>query len=215
MTTLDFILKYKVITICRKVYGDDLLQLAHALLEGGVKLMEVTFDQADPNCIEKTSGALQMLVDEFKETMMFGAGTVLTKEQVVAAKEVGARYIISPNTDLEVIAETKRHGLVSIPGAMTPSEIITAHNHGADIVKLFPAGTLGMAYIKDILAPISHVKLCATGGVTEENFGQYLSLGFSGAGISGRLCDKKCIQAKDFIEITRRATCFASLAQCD
>jgi len=215
MNTLDFILKHKVITICRKVYGDDLRQLAQALLDGGVRLMEVTFDQADPDCVRKTGEAIRMLADTFGEQMQFGAGTVLTKEQVATAKDAGARYIISPNTDTEIIRETKRLGLVSIPGAMTPSEIIAAHRDGADLVKLFPAGTLGMAYIKDILAPISHVKLCATGGVTEENFGQYLALGFAGAGISGRLCDKKCIAAKDFSEITRRAACFMALADSE
>ena len=94
---------------------------------------------------------------------------------------------------------------------MTPSEIITAHSLGADIVKLFPSGWLGFQYIKDILAPISHIKLCATGGVTEENWGSYLNLGFAGAGISGRLCDKACINAGNYEEITRRAKIFTDI----
>lgn len=213
MDTLEFILQNKVITICRKVYGEELLQLAGALLKGGVKLMEVTFDQADPDCIGKTAGAIRALVEKYGAQMKFGAGTVLSKEQVKAAKDAGAQYIISPNTDAAVVAYTKELGLVSIPGAMTPSEIIAAHNCGADIVKLFPAGTLGFAYIKDILAPISHVKLCATGGVTEENFPQYLALRFAGAGISGRLCDKKCIEEGDFTELTRRAQVFSDIAK--
>lgn len=213
MDTLEFILQNKVITICRKVYGEELLQLGGALLKGGVKLMEVTFDQADPDCIGKTAGAIRALAEKYGAQMKFGAGTVLTKEQVKAAKDAGAQYIISPNTDAAVVAYTKELGLVSIPGAMTPSEIIAAHNCGADIVKLFPAGTLGFAYIKDILAPISHVKLCATGGVTEENFPQYLALRFAGAGISGRLCDKKCIEEGDFTELTRRAQVFSDIAK--
>ena len=145
--------------------------------------------------------------------MMFGAGTVLTREQVKAAADAGACYIISPNTDADVITYTKELGLVSIPGAMTPSEIMNAHNLGADIVKLFPSGYLGFRYIRDILAPISHVKLCATGGVSEENWGEYLSLGFAGAGISGRLCDKKCIESGDFAEITRRAKVFSDMVR--
>lgn len=212
MDTLDFILENKVITICRKVYGENLLKLAEALFAGGVKLIEVTFDQADPNCIVRTSEAIHDLNEAFGDRMMFGAGTVLTREQVKAAADAGARYIISPNVDEQVIRYTKELGLVSIPGAMTPSEIITAHNLGADIVKLFPAGYLGFRYIKDILAPISHVKLCATGGVNEENWGEYLSYGFAGAGISGRLCDKKCIENGDFAEITRRAKVFSDMA---
>lgn len=212
MDTLAFIQKNKAIAICRRVYGKALADLAGALSAGGVKLMEVTFDQADPECIAKTTESIRMLTKRFGETMMIGAGTVLDQKQVKAAADAGARYIISPNTDARVIACTKELGLVSIPGAMTPTEIISAHNWGADIVKLFPAGTLGFKYIQDILAPISHVKLCATGGVTEENFGEYLSLGFAGAGISGRLCDKKCIQAGDFTELERRAKTFADIA---
>lgn len=211
MNTLEFIQKHKIITICRKVYGEELLHLAQALCEGGVRLIEVTFDQADPNCIEKTAEAVTTLCEHYGSEMMFGAGTVLTVEQVEAAAAAGARYIISPNTDEAVIRRSKELGLVSIPGAMTPSEIMTAHNCGADVVKLFPAGALGLRYIKDILAPISHVKLCATGGVTEENWGDYLALGFVAAGISSRLCDKKCIAEGNYAEITRRARAFADV----
>lgn len=213
MNTLDFISQNKVITICRRVYGEDLLKLADALYAGGIKMIEVTFDQADPDCIEKTGECIRTLCDRFGDKMMFGAGTVLTAEQVEAAAKAGARYIISPNVDADVIAKTKELGLVSMPGAMTPSEILTAHKLGADIVKLFPAGYLGFGYIKDILGPISHVKLCATGGVTEENWGKYLEFGFAGAGISGRLCDKKCIAAGDFEEITRRAKVFMDITR--
>lgn len=213
MNTLDFISQNKVITICRRVYGEDLLKLADALYAGGIKMIEVTFDQADPDCIEKTGECIRTLCDRFGDKMMFGAGTVLNAEQVEAAAKAGARYIISPNVDADVIAKTKELGLVSMPGAMTPSEILTAHKLGADIVKLFPAGYLGFGYIKDILGPISHVKLCATGGVTEENWGKYLEFGFAGAGISGRLCDKKCIAAGDFEEITRRAKVFMDITR--
>lgn len=213
MNTLEFIQQNKVITICRKVYGEDLIRLAEALADGGVKLIEVTFDQADPDRVKKTSQSIRALNEKLGDRMMFGAGTVLTKEQVKATAEAGGRYIISPNTDPEIIAYTKELGLVSMPGAMTPSEIIAAHNAGADIVKLFPAGYLGFRYVKDILGPISHVKLCATGGVTEDNWGEYLDLGFVGAGISSRLCDKKCIAAGDFAEITRRAKAFMDVTR--
>ena len=213
MNVLDFIQTHKVITICRKVYGEDLKNLAAALCAGGVKLIEVTFDQADPDCIAKTAEAITMMNKEFEGKMLFGAGTVLSEEQVKAAADAGAAYIISPNVNEKVIKATKNLGMISIPGAMTPTEIIAAHELGADIVKLFPAGYLGFRYIKDILGPISHVKLCATGGVTEETWGQYLDLGFVGAGISSRLCDKKCIAAGDWDEITRRAAAFTEITQ--
>ncbi len=213
MNVLEFIQTHKVITICRKVYGEDLKNLAAALCDGGVKLIEVTFDQADPDCISKTAEAITMMNKEFEGKMLFGAGTVLSEDQVKAAADAGAAYIISPNVNEKVIKATKALGMVSIPGAMTPTEIIAAHELGADIVKLFPAGYLGFRYIKDILGPISHVKLCATGGVTEETWGQYLDLGFVGAGISSRLCDKKCIAAGDWAEVTRRAAAFTEITK--
>lgn len=210
---LNLILEKKIITIVRGTYGDDLRKLAHALYDGGIRFMEVTFDQKDPDCIAKTAGAISMLNAEFAGCDFYaGAGTVLTKEQVKAASDAGASYIISPNTNPEVIRYTKELGLVSIPGAMTPTEILLAHDCGADIVKLFPAATLGLKYVKDILAPISHVAIIATAGITEENFAEFLKLGLKGAGISGRLTDKKLIAAGDWEEFTRRAKAFVDIA---
>lgn len=211
MTTVEFIERHKIITICRKVYGDPLLKLAEALYAGGLKLMEMTFDQQDPACLDKTAEAIRAVKERVGNDMLIGAGTVLTPSQVIAAKQAGAKYIISPNTDPHVIEVTKHSGLASIPGAMTPSEIISAHHNGADIVKLFPATYLGFDYIKDILGPISNVKLCATGGVNEENAPKYLEMGFSALGIGGRLCDKKCIAAGDYNTITARAKIFTAL----
>ncbi len=209
--TKKWIEQYKVVSICRRLYGDQLLNLAKALNAGGVSLIEVTFDQADPDCIAKTGQAIAMLAEEFRGKLLPGAGTVTTPAQVDAAHKAGARYIISPNTDAAVIARTRELGLVSMPGAMTPSEILAAHNAGADFVKLFPAGYLGIPYIKDILGPISHVKLVATGGVSENTFPDYLKLGFAGAGVSGRLSEKKLIEEGDFAEFTRRAKAFMDI----
>ena len=212
MEIKEFIIENKVIVICRKVYGDDLLRLAGALYDGGVRMIEVTFDQADPDCIEKTAAAMRMLKQNYEGAIRFGAGTVLTAEQVNAAYEAGGEYMISPNTNFGVIKRTKELGLISIPGAMTPTEILDAHDAGADFVKLFPASYLGMSYVKDITAPISHVKLIATGGVNETNYGAYLDAGFVGAGISSRLADRKLIASGTFAEITARAREFAAIS---
>ena len=212
MDVKSFIEQNKIICICRKVYGDDLMKLAHALQEGGIRMMEVTFDQADPACIEKTSEAIASLCAEFKGSMRFGAGTVLSTEQVDAAAAAGAEYIISPNANETVIRHTKEIGLVSIPGAMTPTEIIAAHEAGADFVKLFPTVYLGLRYIKDIKGPISHVKLLGTGGLNEENLADYLDAGLIGAGISGRLVDKKLREAGDWAELSARARKFMEIA---
>lgn len=204
--------RYKIIAICRKIYGSDLERLTEALAIGGVRMIEVTFDQADPEHLEKTARAIELVKRVSGGNVLPGAGTVMTAEQVDAAKSAGAFYIISPNTDEAVIRRTKENGLVSIPGAMTPSEIAAAHNYGADFVKLFPTSQLGPDYVKAISAPISHVKLVATGGITEDNLPTYLKLGMVGAGISGRLTDKKLIAEGNFAEISRRAAAFAAIA---
>ena len=213
MNTRDFILQHKVVSIVRKIYGEDLLNLSDALCAGGVRLMECTFDQKDPECIRKTQEAISALCSRHGGEMLIGAGTVVTPEQVVAAYEAGARYIISPNVCEAVIAKTKELGMVSIPGALTPSEIMNAHYAGADLVKLFPANAFGMKYIKDIKAPISHVQLVATGGVTPENFKEYLEVGMAGAGVGGYLSDKALIAAGNWEELTRRAAVFAAIAE--
>lgn len=209
----QFIEENKVIVIVRRLYGEKLMQLADALEKGGIKLMEVTFDQSDPDCVKNTSDTINMLKTKFGDRMRFGAGTVLTVEQVEAAASVGAEYIISPNVNLEVIKRTKELGLISIPGAMTPTEIITADQAGADYVKIFPIIDLGLKYMKNIMGPISHVKFIATAGVNEENFADILNAGFSGAGISGRLTDKKLIEAGNFEEFTNRARVFMEIAR--
>ena len=117
MNTQEFILRHGIIAICRKVYGNELLGLARALCKGGVKLIEVTFDQADADCCATTAENIRMLCTEMGESMQIGAGTVLNTEQLHCAAEAGARYIIAPNTNPELIRETKQLGLVSIPGA--------------------------------------------------------------------------------------------------
>ena len=209
----EFIQEHKIVAICRKIYGDDLRNLACALSRGGVRMIEVTFDQADPEHLERTAEAIELITQATEGTVLAGAGTVMTEEQLLTAAKAGAKYIISPNTDEQIIRKTKELGLVSIPGAMTPSEIASAHKWGADFVKLFPTGQLGLDYIKAIMAPISHVKLVATGGVNEENLPAYLAAGMAGAGISGRLTDKKLIEAGNFEEIERRAAVFAAIAR--
>lgn len=196
-----------VISICRKLYDDNLAKLSDALYEGGIRLMEVTFDQSDPDCIEKTTKAIKMLIVRHDD-MSIGAGTVLTADQVKAAHDAGCQFIVSPNTNVNVISSTKASGMTSIPGAMTPTEILAAWDAGADIVKLFPAGYLGLDYLKDIKAPISHIPLIATAGITLDNFKDYLVGGCCGAGISSYLSDKKIIESGNFDEFTARAKAF-------
>ena len=142
--------------------------------------------------------------------MAFGAGTVTTVEMVQQAKEVGAKFIISPDTDEAVIKATVAAGLVSIPGALTPTEIKQAHFWGADFVKLFPASAMGPSYVKNVCAPLSQVKILAVGGVDGSNVKDYLSSGAVGAGVAGCLFKKEWVQKGEWQRITEAAKTFMS-----
>lgn len=211
--TMKSIAAEKVIVIIRGVYGQDLIKLAGAMCDVGLHLMEVTFDQNDPDHLAKTTASIAQLCDKFGDQMACGAGTVLTTQQAQEACKAGASYIISPNVNQAVIEKTKELGLISIPGAMTPSEILSAHDLGADFVKVFPAKQLGLDYFKDIRGPINHVNMIATAGINEENFADFLKAGYVAAGISGRLTDKALIQSQQWEELANRGRAFRNIAQ--
>ena len=213
MIDVEYIVENKIIAIARRIYGEKLDCLSKALLDGGIKLIECTFDQSDPKCKKKTSEAISLIREKRTGEMHVGAGTVLDVEQVNAAFEAGAEFIISPNANPAVIYRTKELGMLSIPGAMTPTEILLAHERGADLVKLFPTASLGLKYVKDIMEPISHVKIVATAGINEENLKDYLDAGISGAGICGRLTDSKIIEQGNWEEFTRRAKVFMDIVK--
>jgi 2-dehydro-3-deoxyphosphogluconate aldolase/(4S)-4-hydroxy-2-oxoglutarate aldolase len=137
--------------------------------------------------------------------MAVGAGTVLTVEQVDLAIEGGAEFIVSPDTDEEVIRYTIKRGLVSLPGAMTPTEAKKAHFAGADFVKLFPCVGEGCAMLKAFRAPLSHIKFLAVGGVNEKNARDFMNAGAVGLGIGGNLVNKGWIDAGEFDKITEAA----------
>ena len=133
--------------------------------------------------------------------MLVGAGTVLTEEQLLLARDGGAKYIITPNTNPALIRKVKELGLISMPGAMTPSEAVAAWENGADIVKIFPAGTLGPDYIKAIRAPLSQIPLMAVGGVNEKNCASFLAAGCCGIGVGGGLVNKEWIMNGEWDKI--------------
>jgi len=205
--------EFKIIAIERKVYGDQLVQLAESLYAGGIRILEITFDQADPDCLTKTADSLALLSTEMKGKMTIGAGTVLNVDQVEAAMAGGAKFIVSPNTDETVIRHTKQKGLLSIPGAMTPSEMVSAANYGADYVKVFPVSDLGLKYMRNVMAPLNHIKFIATGGVGLDNLSDILQMGFVAAGIGGYLADRTLIANSAFEELTNRAREFVKISK--
>jgi 2-dehydro-3-deoxyphosphogluconate aldolase/(4S)-4-hydroxy-2-oxoglutarate aldolase len=137
--------------------------------------------------------------------MYVGAGTVLTEKQVDLTAQAGGKFIISPDTCPPVIEKTRDLGLVSMPGALTPTEIQAAHRAGADFVKLFPITSFGTGYVKAVKAPLSHIKLLAVGGVDENNMQDYLKAGVSGFGVGSNIIDKKMLNAGDWSGITALA----------
>jgi len=199
------VLEKKIVAIVRGVYGEDCLNLAKALYAGGIELMEVTFDQSKPESLDRTSNTVRLLVENLGDKMIFGAGTVTSLEMLDLAKNAGAQFIVSPDTNEEVIRQTRAYGMVSMPGAMTPTEILTAHRYGADFVKIFPTSNLGVSYIKAVCAPINHVRMLAVGGVNEKNVSEFLAAGACGAGVGGNLVNKTWIANGEFDKITALA----------
>src|SRR5665213_1706644 len=161
MTPLSQILQHKIVAVLRGMNPKEVVNIASALHEGGIKIIEVTLnsDYALP-LIEKLSSA-------FGNRMLVGAGTVLTVKDARNAIAAGASFLISPTLDLEVIKAAKDNSVISIPGAYTPTEVFTAWRNGADIVKVFPAP--GPDYIKNILAPLNQIRLMPTGGIDTQN----------------------------------------------
>ena len=202
---IESIEREKLIVIVRGVAREDLIPLAEAMYEGGVRLLEITYSANGSVSDEETADRIKMLADHFAGRMLIGAGTVLSEKQVNLTFEAGGKFIISPDSNVAVIKKTCELGLVSMPGALTPTEVQMAHNAGADFVKLFPIDNLGVGYVKAIKAPLSHVKMLAVGGVNLDNIPQYKKIGISGFGIGSNIIDKALISAGDFKGITELA----------
>ena len=202
---LQYVDQYKIIAIVRGADPKQWFAVAEALYAGGIRLMEVTYDQKKPETWQATADTIGALAKEYEGRMFVGAGTVTSPELVELTAKAGGAFIISPDTDVAVIKRTRELGLVSMPGALTPSEIKTAHNAGADYVKVFPLGSMGPGYLKAIRAPLSHIKMTAVGGINEKNLKEYLEAGACGAGIGGNLANKKWIENGEFDKITEVA----------
>lgn len=209
---IETIKKEKLIAIVRGIAPEKCLKVAGALYAGGFRLVEITFDQKNPDSWATTAAAIKAVSEAYSGTMEVGAGTVTSVKLVELAAVRGKVYHL-PRYNIDVIKRTRELGLVSMPGALTPTEILTAYNNGADFVKLFPIANLGPAYVKAVRAPISHVPMMAVGGVNETNLREYLDLGMCGAGIGGNLVNKKWVENGEFEKITEVARTMVSIAK--
>jgi 2-dehydro-3-deoxyphosphogluconate aldolase/(4S)-4-hydroxy-2-oxoglutarate aldolase len=161
----------------------EIIPIASALYDGGIRILEITLNSEDALPV------IEQLSHTFKDRMLIGAGTVLNTKDANNAIDAGASFIISPSLDIAVIKTAKDAGVVSIPGAFTPTEILHAHNNGADIVKVFPC--LDAAYIKNILAPLNHIKVMPTGGIDASNIKTFAATGAVSFGIGSALVNSK------------------------
>ena len=205
MTPLEYVKERKIVAIVRGLSPEYLIRLGHAFEEGGIGLMEVTYNQSAPETWKDTANGIEAVEKEFGDRLLVGAGTVITLEQVSMTYNAGGHYLVTPTTQPEIIRAGKALGLGLYPGAFTPSEILAAYEAGADAVKVFPASCLGPGYIKAIRAPLSHVPLMAVGGVNEKNAADFIKAGCVGLGVGGNLVNKEWIRNGEWEKITALA----------
>ena len=205
MTPLEYVKERKIVAIVRGLSPEYLIRLGHAFEEGGIGLMEVTYNQSAPETWKDTARGIEAVEKEFGDRLLVGAGTVITLEQVSMTYNAGGHYLVTPTTQPEIIRAGKALGLGLYPGAFTPSEILAAYEAGADAVKVFPASCLGPGYIKAIRAPLSHIPLMAVGGVNEKNAADFMKAGCVGLGVGGNLVNKEWIRNGEWEKITALA----------
>jgi 2-dehydro-3-deoxyphosphogluconate aldolase / (4S)-4-hydroxy-2-oxoglutarate aldolase len=186
----------RVIAILRKIPIEYLTSTVQALVNGGVRVVEVTLDSE--NALE----AVRTLHERFGDTLMVGAGTVMTVAQAEQAVESGARFLVSPHFDVELLRAATDLGTCLIPGVLTPSEIVAAKKAGANVLKLFPAGSLGPAYIKDLLGPFAGTAFIPTGGIQPEQAHEYIRAGALAVGLGSALIRKSDIENENWETIT-------------
>lgn len=196
-----------VVAIMRTKSSDQLLAAADAIKNGGVNVIEVTMT---------TPGALGVIEDAVKRygsDVLFGAGTVLDPETARQAILSGAQFIVCPTFKRETVELCRRYSIPVMPGAYTPTEILTAWEAGADVVKVFPADTLGPAFIKAVKGPLPQVKLIPTGGVSLNNIADFIKAGVEAVGVGGELINNALLESRDFNALTERARRFAEAVQ--
>lgn len=193
-----------VVAIVRFDRSEELVEAAQAIKAGGVDVIE--FTMTTPNAL----GIIEASAKEFGEEVLLGAGTVLDSETARAAILAGARYIVSPTLDPQVIELCHRYGVIAVPGAFSPTEILAAWELGADLVKVFPAGAMGPGYIKDILSPLPQVRLLPTGGVSLSNVAQFIEAGATAVAAGSSLVDKTAVAERDFARLTAIAREFVT-----
>jgi len=199
---LQDIIDCGVVAIVRVGSAQEAVEVCGAIAKGGVKPIEVTMTV--PGAID----AIKEFKSAMKGEVLVGAGTVLDPETARAVILAGAEFVVSPNLNLKVIEVCHRYGKVVIPGTLTPTEILTAWEAGADIVKVFPAGALGPRYLRDIKGPFPQIRLTPTGGVDLENTPDFIRAGAVAVSVGTSLVDRKAVSERRYDIITENARKF-------
>ncbi len=206
-TILQRILDGGIVAVVRSDSPDQLVGVVEALAEGGVTAAEITFTV--PDAVEVIRAVHKALGD----SIVLGAGSVLDSETARAALLAGAEYIVGPSTNLDVIRLCKRYGKVVMPGALTPTEVVTAWEAGADIVKIFPSDLGGPSYIKALRAPLPQIRMMPTGGVDLSTAETFLKAGACCLGVGSSLVEPKAVASGDFERISELARQFRAIVR--
>jgi len=196
---LDCMMSTGVIAVIRMKDPDRLSKVVGAIREGGVKCIEITMTV--PGAVE----IIAAMVKSAPPDVLIGAGTVTDRETAEAVIAAGAKFVVSPVLHPDVVGLCRSSGIIAVPGCFTPTEILSGWEAGADIVKVFPATSLGPKYFRDVAGPFPHIRLMPTGGVTIDNVGEWVKAGAVAVGIGSDLLDKKAIAEERYGVLTERA----------
>jgi 2-dehydro-3-deoxyphosphogluconate aldolase/(4S)-4-hydroxy-2-oxoglutarate aldolase len=208
--TIERIRETGVIPVVRAKSADEAMRAIDAIREGGISVLEITMTV--PGAVK----VIEEVASRYGNDALVGAGTVLDPETATACVSAGAQFVVSPALNPDTIAYCQKHGVVVLPGALTPTEVVQAWNAGADFVKVFPAGAVGGAnYLKALKAPLPHIEMVPTGGVNINTAGDFIRAGAAALGVGSDLVDLNAIRegqaaliterAKQFVEIVREA----------
>lgn len=204
---LQRVLDRKIVAVIRADDGELLADVAQALVAGGVEVMEVTFT------VPRATAVLERVATRLGDRILLGAGTVLDAETARIAMLSGADFIVSPSTNVEVIEICRRYDKLVMPGALTPTEVVTAWQAGADIVKIFPSDLTGPRYLKALSGPLPQVRLMPTGGVNLQTAAEFLACGACALGIGGALVESATVKAGDMNRIESLARQYVEIVQ--
>ncbi|MBE6601690.1 MAG: bifunctional 4-hydroxy-2-oxoglutarate aldolase/2-dehydro-3-deoxy-phosphogluconate aldolase [Ruminococcaceae bacterium] len=213
MTSMEFIKTYKFIGILRHISPAVAADTVRAMYEGGVRIFEVTFNPSLASTVADTQAIIRTVKELYGDSVSVGAGTVISEDFARAAHEAGAEFIVSPCTKESVIAYTKANGMLAIPGAYTPTEILHAYEMGADIVKIFPVAPHEIGYLKNVMSPLSHIPFIPTGGINPDTVDAFLNTGAVAVAAGATIVTKELAEGGCFEKITENARLHTEIAR--